>query len=388
MAVETTWKEETVEVATNDPATRLRLHGEILPPRLEPTTPIALRNARRSLWILAMVILIVQPASIPIGHWLNSVARTGTDPHSVWERYASNPVPDVLLIGASSARADIDEPALASELSNAAGRNITVEKMGFAGQTPLFLDALMYRIMERPQHPAVIIVVVVGPELNAECTVCVSSFYRGVWDISDLSDPGFVRRALELSPNPAWLATGWALPAIDYYPSLVAVQCLAYDYARAGAAATIGRVPVQLQNPTNCELTIPYKWTSQTTMTQSDYEASIQNYRGFTRDFHVSSETVASFGDMVQRARAAKTKIAFLQIPIHPVIRSLFPAESQKSTQQLNELASTFNVDVVDLSDAVPDDPTLWVDTMHLNKLGADYFAPRLATALTPILPS
>jgi hypothetical protein len=386
MAVETERRVEPVAVEPTAQRARVRLHEEILPPRLDQATPVLIRNARRALAILAAGMILIQLISAPIGHRLNAIARSGTDPYSIWEHYASNPVPDVLVIGASSARSDVDEAALSAELSTAAGHTVTVGKMGFAGQTPLFLDALMYRVMSRPQHPKLIVVVVVGPELSDGCAVCINSVYRGLWDISDLTDVGFIRKAVGVSPNPAWLATGWVLPSVAYYPSVIAVQCLAYEYGRAGATTFIGTVPRQLQDPTYCEGTIPYKWARQPAMTQVDYESSVQNYRDFMTNYHVSPDAVASVTDIVSSARAAGTNTVFLQIPLHQGIRNFFSGEVQESKLQLMNLASRLNMDVVDFSASVPDDPSLWVDGMHLDKAGADYLSPRLATALAPML--
>jgi hypothetical protein len=388
MAVETERRPAAAAVQPNGHRTGTRLHEEILPPTLDPSTPRLLRNARRALAILALGIILVQLISAPIGHWLDALARSDTDPYTIWQHYASNPVPDVLVIGASSARTDVDEPALSAQLSTASGHRITVEKMGFAGQTPQFLDAVMYRIMKRPQHPKLIVFVVVGPEWNLGCVGCIQSVYRGIWDISDLTDPGFVRKALDVSPNPAWLATGWALPSIAYYPSLIALQCLAFDFGRTATTAVLGKVPQQLQNPSACEATIPYKWARQKTMTQADYDSSIQNYRDFMVDYGVSSETQASIADIVNSPRQAGIKTVFLQIPLHPGIRSVFPNEFQRTQQELNDLGSKLNVDVLNFANAVPDDPNLWVDALHLDQAGADYYSQQLAAALAPMLGS
>jgi hypothetical protein len=388
MAIETEPRRETVTVEPNGHRTSVRLHEEILPPTLGPSTPASLRRARRALAILGVGVILVQLISAPIGHRLNSVARSGTDVYSEWQKYASNPVPDVLVIGASPARTDIDEAGLSAELSTASGRPVTVEKLGFAGDGPLFLDALMYRIMKRQPHPKLIVVALVGPDLNDGCTACLASVTGGLWDISDLTDPDFVRLALHLDPNPTRLVTGWVFPAFAYYPSVVALHCLAVDYGRAGAIAVLGRVPVQLQKPTICEVTAAYKWARQTAMTESDYQGSIDQYRGFMLDYRVSPETVSSVTDMVTRARADGTNVVFLETPLHSGVRSLFPGAIQTYQHELHILASSLNTGVVDLSDSVPDDPTLWVDVVHLDRAGAHYFAPQLAHQLFPYLPS
>ena len=386
MAVETEAKPKVVAVEPVIARPQVRLHEEILPPQLDPSSPTAFRSSRRALVVLAVGMILIQLVSAPIGHHLNAVARSGTDGYSVWNQYASSPVPEVLVIGASPARSDIDEPQLAAALSSAAGRPITVEKLGFAGQTPLFLDALVYRIMKRTPHPKVMVVVAVGPELNAGCNLCVTSANGGLWDISDLTDPAFTQDELRLSPNPALLVAGWAFPSLAYYPSLIALQCMAINTGRAGAKALLGRAPVQLQNETVCEGTVPYKWARQAVMTQRDYQASVINYAGFMVNYRVAPDTTASVVELVTRARTGGTKVVFLQTPLHPGIRTNFPSAIQTSQQELQSLAASLSTRVVDLSDAVPDDPTLWVDGLHLDRAGADYLNPRLAAALAPVV--
>jgi hypothetical protein len=367
----------------------VRLHEEILPPKLDPPTPAAMRSSRRALAILALVVIFIQPISLPIGHWLNSVARSGTDAYSIWQRYASAPVPDILVIGASPAQADVDEAGLSAVLSKAAGRSVTVEKLGFIGQGPLFYDALMYRIMKRPQHPKLVVLMTGVPDLNAGCT-CLTHFTASLWDISDLTDPGFVRLALRVDPDPARLAAGWVLPSLAYYPSVVALQCLAIDYGRTAAVSILGRVPQQLQNPSICENQPGYLftvwWAHQPAMTQANIQVSIQNYRSFMSDYQISPNLVSSLEDTISRARAGGVNVVLVEAPLHSEARSLFPADQQVYQQQMQALASSLNVHLVDLSESVPDDPTLWVDTLHLDRAGAAYFAPTLAGALPPIL--
>jgi hypothetical protein len=382
MAVDTELVQESVPIAPAARRSAPRLHDEILPPELEASTPVAVRSAHRALAITAVAMIVVQFISAPIGHHLNSIARSGTDAYSEWQRYASGPVPDVLIIGASPARTDVDEPALSTELSSAAGRRVTVEKLGFAGQTPQFLEALMYRIMKRDLHPRLIVVAFAGPELSEGCTDCSASLTNGLIEISDLTDPGFISLAADLDPNPARLFAGWLLPSLAYYPSVIALQCVGFEAGRAASRFVLGRLPGQLQNPTYCESTAAYKWARQQTMTQSDYQSSINQYGGFMLDFRMSQTTESSIASIVERGRAGGANVVFFQTPLHPAIRALFSEHVQSTRQHLLDLASNLNTGVVDLSDAVPDDPSLWIDGVHLDRAGADYIQPALAARL------
>jgi len=123
-------------------------------------------------------------------------------------------------------------------------------------------------------------------------------------------------------------------------------------------------------------------------MTQNEMQASTDNYRRFMADYKISTNAVSSLDDLISRAHAGGTTVVLVQAPLHSGVRSLFPEAQQAYQQQVQSVASNLHVDLVNLVDSVPDDPRLWVDTLHLDKAGAAYLAPRLATMLAPILGS
>ncbi len=376
------------EAAPNGHAPRIRLHSEILPPDLGPPTPVALRVSRRALALMLIGIVVVQLISAPIGHRLDAIAHTNTDVYSLWEKYMSHPVPDVLVIGASPARTDVDEPGLSAALTKSMGRPIVVESMGFPGENPLFLDAVTYRIMKRTPHPKLIVLTTVGPDLNQYCFLCTVAVNPGLWDISDLTDPGFVQLALHVSPNPAWLAIGWTLPVFAYYSSVIALQCVAYDRGRALSKALLGRVVRQLQNPTPCESLAAYKWGTQSTMTPGDFTGALDTYKQGMDDYVVSPQILSSLRDIVTRARAGGSNVVFFRPPLHPALLAAYAPQVQTSKASVDAIASSLNIGVIDFSGAMPYDPNLWVDALHLDREGAGVFAPQLAQALAPVLGS
>jgi hypothetical protein len=376
------------EAAPNGHAPRIRLHSEILPPDLGPATPKALRISRRALAILVVGIVVVQLISAPIGHRLNYIARSGTDIYTLFQRYLSEPVPDVLVIGASPARTDIDEPVLKAQLSNVLGRTVTVEEMGFAGENAQFLDAVMYRVMERKPHPKLVVVTLVGADLNQSCELCTVSVNGGLWNITDLTDPGFLQLAVRQSPSPGWLVAGWVLPIFAYYSSIIGLQCVAVDWARTASKTFAGKVPIQLQNPTSCESLVAYKWGKQATMDNSDYLGSLQTYRLSMANYNVSPQIESSFVDLVHRAQAGGSRVLFMEPPLQAGLRNAFPTDITASDAAVRSFAATLGVNVVDLTTAVPDEPNLWVDAIHLDRAGADYFANTLAPQLAPALSS
>jgi lysophospholipase L1-like esterase len=121
-------------------------------------------------------------------------------------------------------------------------------------------------------------------------------------------------------------------------------------------------------------------------MTQDDYQGSVDIYVKTMSNYRMSSEITSSIKDLVETARAGGSKVVFLRTPLHPGLRNLFPGKVQATQQDLNTLSEDLNAGVVDLATAVPGDPNLWVDSLHLDRAGADFFAPQLASALAPSL--
>jgi len=373
------------------PTVAVRLHDEVLPPRLETSSAHVIRNARRGLILLAVGVVSLQLVSALVGHRLNAVARSGTDAYSIWQGYVSGPVPDVLVIGNSLAQADIDEVRLSSELAKSAGRPVTVKKMGFNGQGPLFYDALMYRIMKLPEHPKLVVVSTMAVDLSPDgCAQCRALLTSDLWDIGDLTDPGFVQLAIHVDPDPGLLVAGWALPSLANYPSIVALQCLAVNYGRATTKSVLGSVPSLLKQPNVCETQPGYLllagWANQPAMTPYDMQRSTQSYRSLMAGYQIAPRAVASLRDAISRGQAGGATVVLLQAPLHFQSRSLFPEHETAYGHQMRLLANDRNVHLVDLSDSVPDDPMFWVDTQHLDHAGAAYLAPRLAMELAPIL--
>ena len=380
---------------------RVRLHEEILPPQMAPATPLTLRRAKRAIGILVIMFVVLQVISAPIGHRLNAVLRSGTDVYSQWLAYTSAPAPDVLFLGASTVGTDIDTNVLVNQLSIAAGRPVSVGKLGFFGQGSTFLDVVMYRIMKRVSRPKVVVVTLEASDLNASCVECQASSAAGIWDISDLTDPGFVKFALQTDVvNPgggglgalaaadsrAPLILGWALPSFAYYPSLLALQCLAVDYGRSAARAVFGEVPGELRASSICETAIAYQWSRAPAMTEASYLSSIADAQHFMSNYRISTAIAARLTDIVNRGRAAGSNVVFLEPPIHSGAGSVIGPEAQPAFgTEVSDLTTALKANVLDFTAAVPDDPNFWLDTLHLNRAGADYLAPKLAQGLAPI---
>jgi hypothetical protein len=360
-------------------------HSEILAPQGPEATPEQRRRALRALLLLAVIAVLVQPLSVPAGRYLTSKVYSGTDAYSEWAAYAASPPPDVLFLGPSEARTDVDTAQMSRLLSAQAGHPVTVGKLGFSAQGPAFLELVMYRIMHQPRHPKVIVRTVETPMFNANgtCQACLtdqSTF--DVWEISDLTDPAFVRLALANASNPARLVAGWALPAIAYYPSIAAVNCSVVRRGRTLAQSAFGSVPWELEVSTPCELGAPAHPSA--VMTADARDNISQSYREMlTRQYRLSPQLVGDEMASVRRAQAGGTRVIFLKPPFHSLIRTANPPADAEFDGQMSAISAQLGVSTVDLAGEVPDDSRYWVDPLHLNLAGAAYFAPTLAAALS-----
>ena len=375
------------EPASSPARRRFRLHEEILAPELEPATPADRRRVRRTILVLLLIAVVIQPLSVPVSRYLNAIERSDTDAYSVWQHYLSTPVPDVLILGASDARTTVDEAQLTSDLSQAAGRRLTVEKLGFAGEGPAFFDLFVYRVMKMAQRPRTIVLTLQAPAYTGNCAVCQSAVTPSVAAISG-PDPGFVQLALQKDPEPVRLVGAWLVPVSSNASSLLALSCLGAEAGRAVEQALLHKVSGPLKDLTRCEGTAAYQWARQPEMTSLELTAGQRLYKELMDRYSVSATGRDDLADMVSRAQAGGTKVVFLLTPVHSAIREISPrAEAEFMDAVVGRVAREKGVPTVDLRAAVPDDPTLWVDPEHLDQRGARYLSPSLAGGLAPLLP-
>jgi hypothetical protein len=118
-------------------------------------------------------------------------------------------------------------------------------------------------------------------------------------------------------------------------------------------------------------------------MTASSYAISIDSARHFMSNYRVSQRVVARIASMVTRARAVGSDVVFFEPPVNSGALAVIEPDAQKAfTTEVSVLTASLGVAALDFSDSVPDDPSLWVDVLHLDKSGAEYLAPALADRL------
>ena len=362
-----------------------RLHQEVLAPLQAAVPPAVTARARRALAVLAAGLLALQLVGGPLGRYLNHQVEQGNEVAAQWEAYASRPAPDVLFLGPSEARTDVDRQRLAAALTAASGRLVTVGSIGAEGEGPAFIDILVHRVMHRSSRPRLIVQTVETPMFNASlaCQACWHDHLTSdTWQVSDLSDPGFVGLALRNDPNRVPLVSGWVLPAVSAYPGLPALGCPLTEVERQAALALTGRLPLRLAYGSSpCDHSDSLQ--PDLVMTPARHASAVVEYREvLLARYQTSAEAVAQERDLVRQAQAGGTRVVFLKPPFHSALRELDGEVGPRFDAELARIRSELGVPLVDLSAAVPDQDQLWEDPFHLNGAGAARLAPVLASAL------
>src|SRR5438094_2385906 len=189
---------------------------ETRPRRATRLTTSVSQRAKIALLLFVALVLALQALSVPVAYyamhrlveWVPDFSGIGT--HAQWSAYLARPrAPDVLFVGDSQAFTDVDTEAISGLVSSRLGRQVAVGKLGVSGEGPDFLNALIYRVMNRPSHPRLVLLELSQATLNE---------FRGfdpsadLWQISEPFDPGFMARAYRVDPHRGRLARAWVLP--------------------------------------------------------------------------------------------------------------------------------------------------------------------------------
>ena len=345
------------------------------------------RRAIGTIAVMLALLTLAQPLALVVGSAGLKATYGGADLHSQWQAYISRPAPDVLFLGSSDMRTDVDRGLVAAGLTAAAGHPITVGSIGAAAEVAEYLYALTYRVMERPSHPRLLVLSTNAPlfKPSYDCDYC----RRGVrdqvtqdlWQISDPFDPGFARVALRVSPNPGELVKGYLLPAYAYYPqAMVLAQCAAIDAGRRLTAATGIPEPETLKADSPCQLGAhPLPEERLTPDTLAWWRKLFAT--GFLNHYTFSSAKMGWFRETVALARARGATVVFMQAPYYRM-RDVSAEVQDVFAARIVQFAAELQVPYIDLLTNLNDDVSLWADPLHLNRWGAAQFAPDLVAAL------
>ena len=343
------------------------------------------RRARQALLLLAGILVLVQP----VGPYLRSAAldrlTAGAGIGAQWEAYQSAPAPDVLFIGPSTARLDVDTGEVGRLLGTRGGHAVRVGKLGSNAESPAFMEALLYRVLERPTRPLQIVFVVAAPMFNPifRCQGCPRSLLAlDLVQISQPYEPAFLARALSLDPEDRpLLVANWLLPLATASPFVAgAGRCMSVDAGRALLRREGGSQPAFLSAPTPCELGAHPSPSDR--MEAARMPAVYAEYRDhFVRDYQFSPVQATHLRNMVAMARSSGVTVSLAQFPSY-WLENVNPEADRSFQAGIRSLANDLSVPMFDFATALRGDPSLWGDPLHLNADGARVFAPMLARSV------
>lgn len=317
-------------------------------------------RATAALYTLAVAFIALQPISDAVFPGALRELLANDSAAAQWSHYAALPAPDVLIVGDSRARIDVDSSVVSALLSSAVGRALTVSNLGVNAEQPAFLDALIYRVLHRTSRPSMLILNLSEYQFNVHYTY---DSTEDLWQISDSFDLGFMSRAFQDATDPGRLVRGWMLPVFADYPVIVrAIRCGSAPFADPTICNPIPK--------TDAERAAYY--TQRFHEVMADYQFSVAQTSHVLGAAALATEYGVHFGLAI---------LPVLGIPkTEPVGYSRFESGAQ-------DLAKRMSVPLLDLHDLFQDQPSYWSDPNHLNAKGAQKLAPYLATAVAEAVP-
>jgi 3-dehydroquinate dehydratase len=291
-----------------------------------------------------------------------------------WQKYLAAPVPDVLFIGDSRTRLDVQPPQLSAALTQLANRPITVGRIGISSGRPEFFEAVAYRVMSLPVHPKAVIIGIAEFQLNATYGIDFSSDY---WQLSWPIDPGYISFSYQANPEPRHpvLTRNYLLPGlVDAHAIGEEARCL-----------VLSPFPKTL-------LIKQAEWTGQTCQLASDDVNSVMDsamekeirdaYAGaHLYDYRVSQDELRHLMNVVDRFRNAGIRVMFVNYPMY-FIETINPAGYALFNSAMSELSNSLAVPFIDLHLEMRTNRGDWRDPSHLTRNGALKWTPHFAEVL------
>ena len=320
----------------------------------------------QTLIVLCLALLVAQPLALVAGRWYLAERGSPGNAQNQWAAYRSSAAPDVLFVGDSRVRADIDTAELARSLSGG-GRPATVGALGIDAAKPLFLRELVRRIAARETRPQLLVLSISEYQLNASWDLSPASGgsqTKYVWQITDPIDPAFMLAAARDEPDRGRLLAGWAFPLLASYGVVV-------EGLRCQALALRGRE--------ECGDTLRDRATPMTPEKRDEWREIIgRDYLGAyddaTRQIDAASEALAI-------ARDAGIDVAVMLPPVYRFADIAAPAYA-RFLASLTTLSRNANAKLVDLHAAFDERPELFFDPNHLTTDGSRAVAPLIAASL------
>lgn len=319
------------------------------------------REARRALRIFVATLIAAQPLSMLLG--TSYLQRWGSpgNAYNQWTAYLSRPAPDVLVIGDSRVRLDVD----ASALSRAIGARVST--IGIDAVKPVFLEGLIERVVASPAGPREVVIALSEYQLNATWGADAASGgpqTNYFWQVSGPIDPSYLVTAIRDDEERGRLVAGWAVPLFANYAVIVGgVRC---DLAA-------------LRRRTDCV---------------DDYAdrdrimdaATLARWGPITRDgylgrFSPATDQANAILRTAARLRDRGIAVRFLVLPVYRV-EALAPDAYKAFVAVARDLALRAGTNLIDLHSRYDDRADLFFDPNHLTRAGSAQLVEQLRTSI------
>ena len=318
-------------------------------------------EARRALWVLGAVLVAVQPLSMLLG--TSYLQRWGSpgNAYNQWIAYRDQAVPEILFIGDSRVRLDVDTDALSRDLS------APVASIGIDAAKPAILEALAERIADGPTTPRVVVIALSEYQLNASWDQNPESggaHTNYFWQISGPPDPRYLAAALRIDPERGRLLAGWTVPLLANYS--VIVQGLQCDVAA-------------LRHRNDCADEYADRDRIMDDSVRQRWEPIVRD--GYLGSYAVSSALADAAVNAATTLAAHNIAVRFVILPVYRAER-LVPDAYARFREGVSGIAQAAGAQLIDLHALYDDKPELFFDPNHLTRSGARDLATRLVAAL------
>ena len=334
---------------------------------------ISAARAKVALVVLLLLLLAAQYAGVTLAHYYGYRISGVASSYWQWTNYLANPS-DVLFVGDSRAREDVNAVAVRDAISSDLGLHVSVGKLGFDSAEPRDLLGMIYRVTHLANRPKLILYGLSEYQFSGYTTDPTYDF----WSMMLPFDPGFIQLTDEIDVgNQQRLLTGFASPLNANLTVLEAgAPCTVHDLKHFLAQHSPLKFSGSLEPLGYCDTPPGF---AQLTMTAQSRDAEYVQYRQIFADHFSFSETQASYvRRAVSMARGAGIQIVFF-VPPEYHFEDLYPAAYADFQLRTTQLADEMGVRRYDFHTAFGGSAELWSDPAHLNRAGSAAFAPVLA---------
>jgi hypothetical protein len=340
-------------------------------------TGMTARGATVALVLLAVMLVGVELGSVAIAHSYGHRLSGDADSFWEWNNYMQSP-PDVLFVGDSRVREDVNLSSVQDLLDKQPGPKIRIGKIGFDSAQPRNLVALMYRVTHQAVRPKLIFYGMSEYQYGSAYNFDPSYDF---WNMELPLDWGYFQLTYEVDTGRQdRLVRGYLNPLAANQKILeTGAPCTIYDIKNVIASHTPIRLAGALEPLYPC--TTPYSFADLTMSPESRDRVFAQYREIFATNFSYSEDQASYARRAVGMARSAGIQVAFF-VPPQYRIDELNPSAYAEFESQTTSLAREMNIDRYDFHADLRYSQVLWADPAHLNGVGTVEFAPQVTAMI------